>query len=157
MLSQVEPAIARFTSISTTIDSWLNERQQLLIEYCAIAGLTANKLDEQQTLPSNEELAQFCQILMDYVSAGHFEIFDIMATEDPTGERLRASLYPSLLESTDLALTFNDRYADIDIIEVPVEFEAMIAKLGETLAIRFELEDKLIQHLSDTLQATAEI
>ncbi|MDM7859067.1 sigma D regulator [Alteromonas sp. ASW11-36] len=156
MLSQVEPAAARFTTINTTIDTWLNERQQLLIEYCAIAGLSGNKLESAQSLPTGNDVTQFCEIMMDYVSAGHFEIFDIMASEDPAGEELRNALYPSILETTDLALAFNDRYADVDTIDAPAEFESMVAKLGENLAIRFELEDKLIQHLSDALQASEE-
>lgn len=148
MLSQAENPATRQVHLHTCIDAWLNERQQVLVEYCQLAGLTADRTQGQHALPSTEQRASFCELLMDYVSAGHFEVFDIMAYEDPDGEQLREQLYPVLLETTDIALSFNDQYADVDAIDAPVAFESAVALLGEALVRRIESEDQLIQHLA---------
>ncbi|WP_100643595.1 sigma D regulator [Alteromonas facilis] len=150
MLSQAEYETNRFYDVNSVLNNWLNERQQLWVEYCQLAGLTANKSQNgNKQLPTHQQLEQFCELLMDYVSAGHFEVFDIIASEDPSGESLRESLYPELMDTTDAALEFNDSYSSVEEIVNPKMFEQSVANLGETLAVRFELEDRLIQHLSD--------
>ncbi|WP_100657776.1 Rsd/AlgQ family anti-sigma factor [Alteromonas flava] len=149
MLSTTEHKTSRGYEVSVVLNNWLNERQQLWVDYCSIAGLTANKSSESSPLPSNRQLASFCELMMDYVSAGHFEIFDILASEDPNGEALRESLYPQLLKTTDQALEFNDAYGGVEEIINPAMFERAVARLGETLAVRFELEDRIIQHLAE--------
>lgn len=96
--------------------------------------------------------AQFCELLVDYVSAGHFEVYDkIVANCELTGElkqQLAKTLYPRIGETTQAALEFNDRYADGASDDELMEFDKDLAALGHALEARFELEDQLIATLS---------
>lgn len=148
MLSQVEHAQKQWGGTHVAIDNWLAERQQLLVEYCQIAGLSSQKIAGQRGLPAVSQLSSFCEVLMDYISAGHFEIFDMLVAGDTEGEELRERLYPRLLSTTDDCLRFNDQLTGSDNAEYLALLEAEIARLGEILADRFELEDRLIGHLS---------
>ena len=148
MLSQVEQAQKQWGGTNTAVDNWLAERQQLLVEYCQIAGLHAQKNQAQKAMPSVEQIESFCEVLMDYVSAGHFEIFDMLIAGDDDGENLRESLYSNLLATTDNCLRFNDQFSNLLDDEMPATTSLAIERLGEILAERFELEDKMINHLA---------
>ena len=69
MLNQVEIARQRWGGASKTIDNWLDERRQLLIQYCHLAGVN---YQSASTLPDEAEVNEFCALLMDYLSVGHF-------------------------------------------------------------------------------------
>lgn len=56
------------------IDRWLHERQQLVQAFDALSGI-------QAPAPNAEELQHFCQLLLDYVSAGHFEVYEQLTAE----------------------------------------------------------------------------
>jgi len=88
------------------INNWLLERHKLLIAYCELAGITPNEQDEA-ALPHDLHIKHFCQILMDYISAGHFEIFEkiISDTQYSTCNTANAlhNIYSKILVSTDLA------------------------------------------------------
>ena len=150
MLSQVEQAQKQWGGTHTAVDNWLAERQQLLVEFCQIAGLTTHKSSGRKELPNTLQLESFCEVLMDYISAGHFEIFDMLVAGDSCGEDLREALYPKLLITTDRCLKFNDQFSGPVNTESGVQAEIAIAKLGEILAERFELEDQMIGHLSNS-------
>ncbi|MFT5760865.1 MAG: regulator of sigma D [Alteromonadaceae bacterium] len=55
-----------------TIDNWLQERQAVLVSYFELAGLPPFE-QSNNTLPCILSIKRFCQILMGYISAGHFE------------------------------------------------------------------------------------
>ena len=57
------------------IDAWLDVRRTLLVEYMQLAGLMP---PYSKALPSKEALSDFCDRLVDYISAGHFEIYEIL-------------------------------------------------------------------------------
>ena len=153
MQTPVEHNSSQWQGLTPAVNNWLNERQQLLVDYCQIAGLSANKIQQNQQLPDHSALNGFCQLMVDYVSAGHFEIFELLAAHDKQGEALKHKLFPEIMDTTEYALHFNDRYSDFnhetDNESDNGDFDHAIAKLGEMLAVRFELEDQLIQHLSD--------
>lgn len=144
MLNQVERAKDKWGGRHTTIDNWLHERMELLIQYCQLAGI-----DKQASsaLPDSNKISDFCEILMDYLSAGHFEVYDLLVTDDKEGAALKQSVYPKLAATTDEALAFNDAYVDAVSAEQAKNFDVALAKLGETLEDRFELEDELIAHM----------
>ena len=127
------------------IDQWLQDRQSVLVAYCELAGIPPYENHDRQ-LPSNDEIKRFCQRLMDYISAGHFEIFDnIVAQCKTNGERNSAqakALYPKINQSTDFALLFNDTFADST--NNNQDFDSQLAKLGQQLEERFTLEDELL-------------
>lgn len=131
----------RWHAIDSTIDNWLKNRQELLVKYYAICNL--DPFEPSNTSP--EELAEFCELLVDYVSAGHFEVFGKLAEAHDLEIALNLDwnkeILIKILRTTMHALDFNDRYAR------PVDLENLkssLSVLGEQLSIRMELEDKLI-------------
>jgi regulator of sigma D len=121
----------------------LAERREMLVRFCQVAGLEPYSCQD----PALEPLSEFCQVLMDYMAFGHFEIYDRISR----GEERRASVmtlveevYPRVLQTTDVAVAFNDKY---DASEHPLSLEQLpkdLSQLGEELATRIELEDRLL-------------
>ncbi|MBR9784856.1 MAG: sigma D regulator [Gammaproteobacteria bacterium] len=142
MLQQLESVKSRWGGKSQVVDRWLMDRQALLVSFCELAGI--NK--QSESLPDADEIANFCSALLDYLSAGHFEVFDILV-EDDEGLDLKDKLYPKLTKTTDAALAFNDTFAQAVTPEQAAGFDSALAKLGETLEERFALEDELIAHV----------
>ena len=147
MLTRLEKARDTWGGAHTAIDAWLSERQHLLVQYCKLAGLPPYD-KERKLLPTREVLETFCELLVDYVSTGHFEVYDrIVAQCQVNGERnmaLAHKLYPRLTDTTDAALEFNDRYADNYDEEQLDDFYRDLTALGRALEVRFELEDQMI-------------
>ena len=134
-----------------TINNWLLERHKVLIAYCELAGVTPNELKEK-ALPHDFYIKHFCQILMDYISAGHFDIFEKIINQYQHSAYDRApslhEIYPKILLSTDLALQFNDRYAESMNRQHLNTFDSHLSILGKHLEQRFELEDELLRNVS---------
>ncbi|WP_105169355.1 sigma D regulator [Pseudoalteromonas sp. T1lg23B] len=150
MLSRLEQAQEKWGGSHSVIDAWLAERQELLLQYCKIAGFSPyDKKDH--ALPDQLQIQSFCQILMDYLSAGHFEIYDnlVEACEEkgPDSAKLAQALYPRIADTTDVALDFNDKYAENSQEKVLRDFDRDLSHLGEVLESRFELGDELIDNL----------
>ena len=150
MLTRLEKAQQRWGGAHSVIDNWLNERQQILVLYCQLAGLPPYDRADR-ALPGILEVKQFCQLLMDYLSAGHFEIYDQVVAEcnehGPESAALAKCLYPEISKSTDVALNFNDKFAELESINQDTEFDDQLSQLGQILEERFELEDQLIETL----------
>ncbi|MCW8109167.1 sigma D regulator [Alteromonas ponticola] len=144
MLTKLEEAKSSWGGRSETIDKWLLERQSLLIKYCELAGI---KPADGATLPTANDVNEFCSVLMDYISAGHFEVYEMLVNDDEAGIRLKRAVYPEIAQTTDSALRFNDHYAEALSFEQAKNFDRELADLGNVLEARFALEDKLIQHM----------
>lgn len=144
MLKQLARTQDRWGGHSSIIDNWLQERQQLLIQYCHLAGLDKAGA---ATLPDANDIDTFCAQLMDYLSAGHFEVFEMLVGDDTDGLALKEAQYPKLAQTTDQALAFNDKYAEAISEQQASDFDDDLAALGETLEERFALEDELISHM----------
>lgn len=148
MLDNCRNAKERWGGVSELIDRWLKERQELLVHYCELSGTT----DYSQTDALYAKLVRLCEVLVDYVSAGHFEIYDQLVQEarefNDGGLELAARLYPKIEQTTETALNFNDRLSGQSLTEGEVrELFEQLSELGETLESRFEMEDYLIEHL----------
>ncbi|WP_107853065.1 sigma D regulator [Oceanimonas marisflavi] len=139
MLGKLEQTKARLGGIHKALDAFLNARQALLVEYI--------RLSTHQTLPSQDELHEFCGQLVDYVSAGHFEIYDhvLAAYEASQGNArvLAERIYPRIKRNTDDALNFHDKYTQADE-DTLLELDQDLNRLGELLEERFALEDRLV-------------
>ncbi len=133
--------------LNHAIEAWLEERQELIVLYCACCGVHQQI---QETPTKIQRLKTFCQIMVDYCSAGHFEIYPGLIKEaeerDDGTASMAQALLPKIQDSTDIALEFNDRY---ETEELPPEvIETLVkhlSKLGEILVSRFEYEDQLVQ------------
>ncbi|MDV3504166.1 sigma D regulator [Marinobacter sp. M-5] len=148
MLENCRNARERWGGVSELIDRWLKERQELLVHYCELSGET----DYSQTEALREKFVRLCEVLVDYVSAGHFEIYEQLIQEarefNDGGLELAAKLYPRISQTTETALNFNDRLNGQSLSEAQVrELFAQLSELGEILESRFEMEDYLIEHL----------
>ena len=152
MLAQFEQSQQQWGGVNKTIDSWLQERQAVLVSYCELAGLPPFKQSEK-SLPCTLNIKRFCQVLMDYISAGHFEIFDAIVAKCKINGQESADkahkLYPKINSSTDFALQFNDNFAELESLETSNSFDQSLSLLGKHLEERFYFEDQLIANLYD--------
>lgn len=146
MLNKLEQAAEKFSGSHDIIDTWLDERKQLLVQYCQLAGLPPFEKAEN-AFPESDSIESFCEILMDYISAGHFEMYDKILAEcdaDSNAQKLAEELYPQISSTTDAALTFNDSFANLSENDDLSKFDISLAQLGQQMEERFELEDRLI-------------
>ena len=157
MLKKLEQAKDKWGGKHSIIDNWLHARQTLLIRYCELAGLSGGHDHGHQSsaLPDASAIDAFCEAMMDYLSAGHFEVYDMLVSDDADGKALKQKIYPEIAATTDSALNFNDAYTDAVSAEQASQFDTDLASLGETLEVRFELEDQLIGHMYHSEQALA--
>jgi len=142
MLENCKTAKERWGGVNEIIDRWLEERQEMLVQYCALSGLNEDLSDVQR----GEKLSSFCQILVDYVSAGHFEVYDQLIKEgrefdDAEALQEASKLYDVVDETTEKLLDFNDKYLETDDLTT---LARDLSQLGETLEVRFSAEDRLI-------------
>ena len=147
MLEHCQSAKERWGGVSDIIDRWLSARKNLIIEYCGISEIEGS---------SEEQVAKyqaFCQKLVDYVSTGHFEVYEQLVSEakdykDQSGIELAGRILPRIERSTQLALDFNDKFDNVHREDEGLDNLVQDAhKIGEMLEERFELEDMLIETL----------
>ena len=131
---------------NSALDDWLAERNQLIVQYCKLTGAR-----NQPELPEFKDLNLFCDILIDYVSAGHFEVYEQIVTacevNGPSSIQLLEKLYPQIAETTDIVVDFNDKYSQKSESSMFKNLDNDLSRLGEAIAKRVELEDSLIDTL----------
>ena len=135
-------------NVTEILDRWLIERRELLVKYGELGEI---KTFDGANLGHGVKLQGFCQLLVDYVSTGHFEIFEQLAGEGKAfsnrdGLKEGADLMEKIQPSTELILDFNDKYLATDDLEV---LSQDLSSIGEALAQRFESEDTMIAVLHD--------
>jgi regulator of sigma D len=128
------------------IKHWLEARRVLLITFCELS----NVKDFHAENPVQGQLLQtFCQQLVDYISEGHFEIFEQLINEghlfnDAEALASGKKLLPAIYTLTDLLLDFNDKYLATDDLSSLADD---LSNLGENMAQRFEIEDNMVNIL----------
>ncbi|MCZ6828034.1 MAG: sigma D regulator [Gammaproteobacteria bacterium] len=136
----------RWNAVEGLLQTWLRERRDILVRYTALAA-TLDKSDDSNNLQSG--LRALCQLLVDYVSVGHFEVFyelirEAEAFDDGSG-KLASDIIPKIGDTTEVILGFDEKYP---LPEGTVaDYTADMSLLGEVLERRFELEDGLIAGL----------
>jgi regulator of sigma D len=146
MLENCKSAQERWGGVSTLIDHWLQERKEMLVYFCTLGEI--HDFDSSNTV-HRENLKKFCEILVDYTSAGHFEIYDQLMKEGQELQDNKAletadTLLQSIDVSTELILDFNDKYLETDDLKT---LSTDLSQLGESLEARLAAEDKMIQVL----------
>ncbi len=131
------------------IKQLIEERNAVLTQYYNLAKYAeANK--DTHNIP--ELLEEFCQEMVDYMAKGHFELY--RGTEEGNERRdeivqLANKIMQRINDTTQVAIAFNDRYDNTDDLKEE-NFEQLpqhLAKLGEELATRIDLEDQIINTL----------
>ena len=153
MLTEVSNTTSGSTENWSTVDKvvsrWLQERQELILLYCKVDGL---KQFAKQDTPVSIRVQALCDVLIDYVSAGHFEVYQHLMRE---AERFQDDyqktidrVLPLIQHSTEIALDFNDRYSDATDCENNMgQLAKDLNNLGIKMVERFDLEDQLIDNL----------
>ncbi|MDG3084604.1 sigma D regulator [Vibrio hannami] len=147
MLNKFKQTQEQLGGSNDVIDHWLDTRQTLVVEYCKHATSTA--------LPSPTELQYFCQVLVDYISEGHFKIYEMVMDKwkatgfSPTDEINQT--YGKIVLTTDPLLNFTDKYAEVDADDTLDTFDSDYSLIGEILETRFAVEDQLISLIAESL------
>ncbi|BBP80122.1 Rsd/AlgQ family anti-sigma factor [Pseudomonas gingeri NCPPB 3146 = LMG 5327] len=140
MLESCQNAQERWGGVHLLIDRWLQARHELVRAYDALGAEPGALADNRQPLQ------EFCGVLVDYVSAGHFEIYEQLTGEakafgDKRGLELAETIYPRIDVITEKLLAFND------LCDAGKCVAEKFKELGGLLHERFELEDCLIEVL----------
>lgn len=156
MLTKFETAREQWGGSSDVIDHWLSQRQSLLVEYVKLAALQPCATKSTMTeLPTLSEIDSFCRTLVDYISAGHFKIYDmVMEKWQSTGFKATDEInqtYANILQTTDPLLNFAEKYLDIVEGDSLANFDDDMSWVGETLEVRLEVEDQLIKLILESL------
>ena len=121
-----------------------NERHDLWSLYCQIGEL--KPFSNAETVKT--KLTKFAQVLVDYISLGHFGLYERILSGNERRDRLLSvatEIYPEFSGITDLSVNFNDKYEKVDDISVFSSLSEDLSELGESLAKRFDLEDRLCE------------
>ena len=147
MLEKCTTAQERWGGVDRLIDRWLADRMELVKHYTALRDRSATDESVRQ------QLNTFCSALLDYVSAGHFSVYEQLVrgaeeAGDQRGLELMSKVMPRIETITQFAVIFNDYYGAST--KRPLKEDVMhsrLRKMGGLLDERFELEDCLIEVL----------
>ena len=149
MLEGCKTAQERWGGVHIIIDRWLEQRRQLVE-----MGVYLRERGEF-TPTDTPKIQSFCELLVDYVSAGHFTVYEQLALEakefhDDGAVVLLRKLLPLIDSSTEVAIEFNDKYdtkehCNTQLEALPFSLQALAVVIAE----RFQYEDQLIKELHE--------
>jgi len=148
MLEGCKNARERWSGVHEMIDKWLHERQELIVCYSDLAQQA-----KKEASVNLKQVQKLCDIMVDYTSVGHFEIFEQLCREaeafsDQKAIELSQKIFPLIQVSTDVILDFNEAYGDANTSdELIAKLPEELSNLGEHLADRLQHEDILIDTL----------
>lgn len=147
----------RRTRQTHTINTLLEERQQVLVSMCELAELEAGEVPPETVI---HNLRGFNQQLVDYTALGHFEIYErIIDGKERRGniKKVADRVYPSISDSTQIFVEFNDKYEGADEADSIVDLYTDLSSIGEAMADRIECEDMLLREISDNLESPSKM
>ncbi|WP_298136824.1 Rsd/AlgQ family anti-sigma factor [Acidiferrobacter sp.] len=130
----------------------LAERRDMLVLFCQVAGLDPFDCGAAEC----DMLQSFCEILVDYMAAAHFSLYRRLIDGSERRQAvvaLGAEIYGRIEACTETAVQFNDKYAKSGEPADAADLHADLSALGEAIATRIELEDRLIAALAGGAQA----
>ena len=146
MIAEPQSDLLHSKAMPDLIVKLLAERQEVLVLLNELVQLKPYR----EAARVQPVLQQFCQVLVDYVALGHFEVYqciDDNASDSEHCRRVKAlakELFPPISATTERAIAFNDRYDTSQYCRVLDTLCQDLSQLGEDLATRIELEDRLI-------------
>jgi len=147
MLESCKTAQERWGGVHEIIDRWLSQRQQLIEMWMYLKGRG------EFTPTDTPKILTACEMLVDYVSAGHFTVYEQLALEakqfnDDNAVVLLRKLLPLIENTTEIAIEFNDKYDTKEHCNAQLEaLPSSLQTLMVVMAERFQHEDQLIQEL----------
>jgi regulator of sigma D len=125
------------------IATFLKSRRQLIVELMRLSRAIEGELRGE----ADGLLERFCQDMVDYLSVGYFRVFCGMASPQTWASPREYAIFDA---TTSTAMTFNDRHAGGDPIDVS-RIKGELAALALALETRFELEDELLNRSATAL------
>lgn len=120
------------TALQAASDQSFQELRSRVISYLVKLN---HALDKDLNDLSQALLSRFCDTLVDYLSVGHFQVFQRVVP--------LAHEYAAIESTTQLAMTFNDNFGNLRKVNIP-QVKAALEQLALVLGTRFELEDDLL-------------
>lgn len=128
------------------VNQLVQERTKVWSLFCTAADL--EPFTNQQSVET--KVKEFCQILVDYISLGHFGIYQRIADRKERRSKviqIAEKIYPRISTTTQSAVEFNDKYEGLDGEALLANLSKDLSHLGEELATRIELEDILVKSM----------
>ena len=125
------------------IEDLLKQRQRTLVLLWELTKLDLRHVAET----TQETLDEFLSILVDYIAAGHFGLYQrLVEGNERRGRVLEAAheTYPRIAASTEVAVAFSERYDNADQKTLDADLARDLSNLAEQLTMRIDLEDQLI-------------
>jgi regulator of sigma D len=143
MLEHQQATAERRVRSANQVNKIIDARTEMLALYSQLAA--KRPFVKDLTVPTM--LQQFCQALVDYTAHAHFQLYRHFA--ENRERRVSVStvadqIYPRILTITQAILDFNEKYDCEDHCENLSDLDKDLSALGEKLADRIELEDRLI-------------
>ncbi|MBM69577.1 MAG: Rsd/AlgQ family anti-sigma factor [Haliea sp.] len=146
MPSRNQDPAEQFQAVDSLLTTWLAERRAVLARYTALVVASD---DVPGSAAITQRQRDLCELLVDYVSAGHFEVYNELLHEaeafGDTGAALATALIAEIADTTDVILAYEEKYGSGD--QYPETMLRDLSALGELLESRFVLEDRLIAGL----------
>lgn len=141
------------------INKLLAKRQETLVFYNRLAELgPESDPDAFQSL-----LQRFCQTLIDYVALWHFEVYECLESNASDMaccrrvKQLAQELCPQISKTTQAAIDFNDRHDGHPSEPEKIDnLRSELSQLGEHIATRIDIEDRLIDAIQTPALAVAQ-
>ena len=132
------------------IKQLIEKRNSVLSQYYNLAKFTE---DNDNNLNDTRDLLEdFCQELVDYMAIGHFEIYRRIEEGNERRDEITTlanKIMPRINDTTQVAVAFNDLFENASDLKDDVykQLPTYLAKLGEEMATRIDLEDQFIDTL----------
>lgn len=145
-----QPLSERRARARKEIKQLIDERNRVLAQYYHLASCADEDRESNESIL--KLLQEFCQELVDYLATGHFELYRRIEDGDERRDEiitLAQSIFDRITDTTEVAIDFNDLYDTKkgDPAESVKDLPSQLSRLGESLAIRMDLEDKFINTL----------
>ena len=137
------------------IDDMLKQRQQMLVSLWELTKLDLHQVDDS----AKEMVNDFMTILVDYIAAGHFGLYQRITEGSERRSRVvetAKEIYPQIAATTEIAVNFSERFENTDEKVMNGHLAQELSRLAEQITTRIELEDQLIDAMlgSDEQSAT---
>jgi regulator of sigma D len=147
MLSENQTILERRARSHSEIDDLVECRTDALALYSELASKQPFKIEQD----TQRLLQTFCESLIDYTATAHFQLYRHIDENRERREPIRDiadEIYPNISAITQKILDFNDKYDCEDHCGDFSHLAGDLSVLGEKLADRIEMEDRLISILA---------
>lgn len=125
------------------IDDMLKQRQQMLVLLWELTKLDLHRVDDT----AKEMVDEFLSILVDYIAAGHFGLYQRITEGNERRSRVVATakeIYARIAATTESAVNFSERFENAGEKALNSHLALDLSRLAEQITTRIELEDQLI-------------